>query len=166
MKRFILVLTVLVAISPIAHAQSESERQKQIDIQVWKPFHAAFEARNATALNSIYAEEVLRVTADGVDTNNKFKQLNIESYTQASGPVSLDFWFDSRQTNEDTSYEIGIFKIGIGAKEDKNYIYGQFHIVIKNINGVWKITQDWDSQNVHGKPITAADFTRKPALKF
>ncbi len=148
-------------------AQNETDIQKEIDIQVWKPFHDAFEARDAQALNAIYANEVLRVTPAGVDTKGNFKQLNIENYSKASdSKVALDFWFDSRQSSEDTSYEVGIFKIGITTGPSTTYIYGQFHIVIKKIDGSWKITQDWDSEKINGRPITEKDFARKPALKF
>jgi len=148
-------------------AQSEAEIQKEIDTQVWKPFHAAFEARDAQALNAIYADEVLRVTPAGVDTQGNFKRLNIENYSKASdSKVALDFWFESRQSNEDTSYEVGIFKIGITNGSSTDYVYGQFHIVIKKIAGSWKITQDWDSEKINGRLITEKDFARKAPLKF
>ncbi|GAB5526644.1 MAG: hypothetical protein Roseis2KO_45160 [Roseivirga sp.] len=150
-------------------AQSRDFRQVAIDQQVWKPFHAAFEARDAEALNALYAHEVLRVTPAGVDTQSLFKQQNIESYGQANAngtETSLDFWFDSRQTTDDTSYEVGFFKITSQTNGVSSTFYGQFHIVIKKIDSVWKITQDWDSPNINGRAITAEDFKRKPALKF
>lgn len=167
MKRVLLSVCASLLFATGLSAQSEAELQKEIDIQVWKPFHDAFEARDAQALNAIYAEEVLRVTPAGVDTKGRFKQLNIENYSKASASkVALDFWFDSRQTSGDTSYEVGIFKIGIPSGSSTTYIYGQFHIVIKKIAGSWKITQDWDSEKINGRPITEKDFARKAPLKF
>ncbi|MCE7997112.1 MAG: nuclear transport factor 2 family protein [Roseivirga sp.] len=169
MKRVLILLYLFVLISLSALAQGADQRQAEIDNQVWKPFHAAFEARDAKALNALYAEQVLRVTPAGVDTRNLFKQQNIDSYanTNASGTkTSLDFWFESRQTSDDTSYEIGIFKITAETNGNSSTFYGQFHIVIKKIDGVWKITQDWDSPNINGRPITAKDFSRKSPLQF
>ena len=43
--------------------------------------------------------------------------------------------------------------------------FGQFHIVLKKIDGHWKITQDWDTSTIAGKPITAEVFeSREPAV--
>lgn len=167
MRRVLLSIWATAMFSLALSAQNETNLQKEIDSEVWKPFHDAFEARDAAALNAIYAQEVLRVTPAGVDTKGKFKHLNIENYSKATNAkVALDFWFDSRQTNEDTSYEVGIFKIAITNGSTTNYVYGQFHIVIKKIDGTWKITQDWDSEEINGRAITEKDFGRKAALKF
>ena len=139
--------------------------QNTIDLEVWEPFTRAFETLDAVALNNTYADEVLRVTPNGIDTNNAFKDANLKRFGQnkADGvSISLDFWFDSRDTNEDTSYEVGYYRIGFTKKNsDTNYIYGQFHIVLKKINGAWKITQDWDTATINGKVITANDFENK-----
>lgn len=168
MKKALILTLILFTVYPVL-AQTETAIQREIDIAVWKPFHAAFEARDAKALNALYAEQVLRVTPAGVDTEGRFKQQNAESYarTNAQGTkTSLDFWFDSRQSTKDTSYEVGVFRITSTTNGKESTFYGQFHIVIKKINGVWKITQDWDSANVNGKAITAEDFNRKPAILF
>lgn len=169
MKSLLVMLCLLFCINLSALAQSRDYRQVAIDHQVWKPFHAAFEARDAKALNALYADEVLRVTPAGVDTQSLFKQQNIKSYenSKANGTkTSLDFWFESRQTTDDTSYEVGIFKITSETNGTSSTFYGQFHIVIKQIDGVWKITQDWDSPNINGRAITAEDFERKSPIQF
>lgn len=169
MKRVFISAFILFLVSLTAWSQAKDKRQIEIDQQVWKPFHAAFEARDAKVLNALYADEVLRVTPNGVDTQNLFKQQNTDSYSNSrnSGTkTSLDFWFESRQTTDDTSYEIGIFKITSETNGTSSTFYGQFHIVIKKINGTWKITQDWDSPNINGRPITAEDFKRKDPIQF
>ena len=169
MKRVLITTCLLVSVHLTIVAQSQDFRQIEIDKQVWQPFHAAFEARDAKALNALYADEVLRVTPNGVDTQNLFKQQNVESYASSRNSgikTSLDFWFESRQTTDDTSYETGIFKITSENKGNRSTFYGQFHIVIKKINGTWKITQDWDSPNINGRAITAEDFKRKAPIQF
>ena len=150
-------------------AQSEKDWQSEIDEQVWTSFWKAFENLDGTALNATYAEEVLRVNPQGVDTNNQFKARTLESFKQSKAQdvkISLDFWFDSRQTTANTSYEVGFFKITAKAGDQENISYGQFHIVVKKIKGVWKITQDWDSPYVNGKAIGEEDFKRKEPLRF
>ncbi|WP_299185201.1 hypothetical protein [uncultured Aquimarina sp.] len=148
---------------------SSSEIQKQIDQTVWAPFQKAYESLDAVSLNAIYADEVLRVTPEGIDTKNVFKSKNVErleASKESNTQIKLYFWFDSRHTNEDTSYEVGFYKIGITTDDKTQYIYGQFHIVLKKINGIWKITQDWDTTTINGRPITKEDFDKKNSLRF
>lgn len=143
--------------------------QEHIDQTVWAPFQKAYEALDAEALNEIYADEVIRVTPEGIDTENAFKGKNLErlkASKESKTQIKLDFWFDSRHTNEDTSYEVGFYKIAITANSETQYIYGQFHIVLKKIKDVWKITQDWDTTIINGTPITGVDFEKKKSLRF
>ncbi len=158
------------ALNLSAHAQSVEELQNEIDKQVWKPFKQAFESLDSKALNAIYAKKVLRVTPEGIDTKGAFKVKNVKRFEQnkADGvSITLDFWFDRRNTNATTSYEVGFYRLGFSSVEGKtNFVYGQFHIVLQKMDGVWKITQDWDTTTINGKAITAEDFEGKPILRF
>ncbi|MFP2997613.1 hypothetical protein ABN763_16975 [Spongiivirga sp. MCCC 1A20706] len=169
MKYFIIVLLVFVASTNII-AQSNTEIiQNEIDQTVWKPFKNAFESLDAETLNAIYAKKVLRVTPEGVDTKQIFKYKNIERFKQYKKEglmITLDFWFDSRHTNENTSYEVGFFRITTIANKNIQYSYGQFHIVLQKIGRSWRITQDWDSDHINGKKINAQDFQVNEPLRF
>lgn len=143
--------------------------QKEIDMTIWKPFKEAFESLDGAALNSLYAEDVLRVISNKIDTQGEFKIKNINNFLAAKNnnvSIELNFWLDSRSTNEDTSYEVGFFKIKRTTNDKSNIHYGQFHIVLQKISGTWKITQDWDTSTLNGKKITKEDFERKEVLKF
>ncbi|MDH7448037.1 hypothetical protein [Aquimarina sp. 2201CG14-23] len=169
MRLFFFLLLLLSLSTNIIGQINVTEIQKNIDQTVWKPFQKAYEALNAESLNAIYADEVLRVTPEGIDAQNEFKRRNQESLKASKEnktQIKLDFWFDSRRTNEDTSYEVGFYKIGITANSETQYIYGQFHIVLKKIKGIWKITQDWDTTTINDKPIIEEDFNKKKPLKF
>ena len=166
MKATYFLTLVLVAFPAALLAQEPSQWQKEIDEQVWTQFDAAFESYDATALNALYAAEVLRVTPAGIDTEGRFKLQNSESYAGhygAGNKRDLQFWFESRHTNANTSYEVGMFKITTTTNGQVSSFYGQFHIVLKKLNGSWKITQDWDTTEVNGKLLDADDFGRKPA---
>lgn len=169
MKR--LVIVCILCIGTLGYAQpTVSKIQEEINSVVWKPFQKAFETLDGNALNATYAANVLRVTPNGIDTKNAFKAANLERFKQNRTDgisIALDFWFDSRKTNETTSYEVGFYRITATTKEGvKSANYGQFHIVLKKIGGSWKITQDWDTTTINGKFITAADFTTQKPLKF
>lgn len=163
---FVLVLGVIFS----SNAQSVEALQKEIDVQVWRPFKNAFETIDGEALNATYAEQVLRATPDGLDTESAFKPKNLERFAKNKKDgisIALDFWFDSRRTNSYTSYEVGFYRIGFTDTDgNTDFVYGQFHIVLKKIDGQWKITQDWDTTTINGKTIGANDFATKEPLEF
>lgn len=153
----------------LIRAQDSAALQKDIDSNLWKPFQTAFENNDGPALNALYAEKVLRVTPGGIDTENEFKALNLERFEKnraCKTNVRLDFWFDSRKTNATTSYEVGFYRILLSNTNGVDTMYGQFHIVLEKINGLWKITQDWDTATIGGVPITATDFERRKPATF
>ena len=168
MRHFLLFL--FLGTSAFLSAQSVAEIQKEIDAQVWRPFQEAFQELDGQALNDTYAAQVLRVTPGGIDTENSFKQANLKRFTQnkADGiSIRLDFWFDSRHTNITTSYEVGFYRIGAtNAAGETSYNYGQFHIVLEKIEGIWKITQDWDTTTINGHAIGSEDFAKNPSVNF
>lgn len=176
MTRIAIGLTLVSALfaNHSAVAESASERtlatQQEINQTVWKPFQQAFEGLDGAALNNLYAEDVLRVTPAGIDTEGQFKSDNESRFdnNKARGDdIELTFWFDSRRTNAATSYEVGFYRLGTtSATGTTDYFYGQFHIVLRKLDGRWKITQDWDTESIGGQPITAADFARQPPARF
>ena len=166
----LLYLFVILAFNITVNAQSSVETiQKEINTTVWKPFQNAFETLDAEALNAVYAEKTLRVTPQGIDTNEAYKLGNIERFKASKDnnvAIKLDFWFDSRFTNENTSYEVGFYRIAATVNGQTNNSYGQFHIVLKKLNGQWKITQDWDTTTINGHTLGKADFEKQTPVKF
>ena len=160
--------TLLLLVASTCFAESDVDAiHKAIDETVWKTFERAFERMDGEALNSVYADDVLRVTPEGLDTTGAFKRANLSRFDEnkARGDrIALDFWFDSRQTSANVSYDVGFYRVGItAASGETSYFYGQFHIVLKKLDGEWKIVQDWDTATIGGRPISAADFDRRPA---
>ncbi len=167
MRKYTL-LFLLFAITS-SYAQEIQNIQSTIDVELWKPFKKAFENNDAVALNALYADEVLRVTPNGIDTENNFKKGNIKrfiNHKKNQTKVMLDFWFDSRKTNTATSYEVGYYRMQLVKPEKTDTIYGQFHIVLKKIDGQWKITQDWDTATINGKTIGKLDFEKQRPQQF
>jgi len=167
MKKLVFLLVLFATM--LLNGQENKAIQKQIDSALWKPFKKAFETLDAQKLNALYGEQVLRVTPNGMDTKNKFKDENQQRFNRnkATGTnIELDFWFDSRQTNTHTSYEVGFYRMRLIGAKDTNTIYGQFHIVLQKLNGVWKITQDWDTTTINGQEISATDFEKQNPITF
>ena len=167
----LLVTTFLILAAASLQAAAGSEKlQDEIDKTVWSVFQQAFEQLDGERLNSVYAEQVLRVTPEGIDTANGFKLSNttrFDANRKNGEEISLDFWFDDRKTNATTSYEVGFYRISIRSPAGStSCFYGQFHIVLKKLAGRWKIVQDWDTSTIGGQPITASDFAKKEPVRF
>ncbi len=165
----VVAIALLFVVHSIQAQNDVSRIQNEIDTLVWKPFKSAFETLDAEALNEIYIDYALRVTPNGIDTQNSFKKTNLDRFEvnkKEGMAISLDFWFDNRQTNETTSYEVGFYRIGATKNGSTTYSYGQFHIVLKKIDGQWKIIQDWDTASINGEAITATDFSKQHPLAF
>ncbi len=162
----LILFWVLLFSSPFAIAYADvSTEQKVIDVTVWKTFRNAFEQLDGDALNSVYADSVLRVTPEGLDTENQFKVFNKTRFDENianDDRVALDFWFDSRRTSSTTSYDVGFYRVMINSKSGSSTFYGQFHIVLRKIDGDWKIVQDWDTDSIGGRKLTAEDFDGRP----
>ncbi|WP_421919396.1 nuclear transport factor 2 family protein [Marinifilum sp.] len=160
----IIILLLIMCMSGLSSAQINMERiQKEIDKTVWIEFKSAFERIDAKALNALYADQTLRVSPKGIDTENHFKAANLERFqtlNESSAIVKLDFWFESRHTNQNTSYEVGYYRIVTKIGDENSIYYGQFHIVLKKISGSWKIVQDWDTAIINGKKIGKIEFER------
>ncbi len=162
-------LLVALGMSFLMHSQDSAQIQKEIDANLWKPFQAAFENLDAERLNALYADEVLRVTPGGIDTENLFKKGNEERlgrHRKTNTELRLDFWFDSRHTNIDTSYEVGFYRMTLTNSSEVQTIYGQFHIVLKKKAGTWKIVQDWDTGSILGEELSKHDFDKKEPIQF
>lgn len=152
------------ALGPIEQAQQD------IDATLWQPFNCAFEAMDGVALNQLYAHGVIRVTPDGIDTQSRFKAFNetrFDAIKRSGGRITLDFWFDSRATNSNTSYEVGFFRLGtVDSAGATDYYHGQFHIVLQKHQGRWQIIQDWDTGSIAGREIDAEMFSRRAPETF
>ena len=159
----LMALTVLVC-SPSRADDAIDVIHAEIDQAVWQPFKCAFEAMDGAALNALYAADVLRVTPDGLDTDEAFKTFNLTRFDAArrrGDSIVLDFWLDQRSTSPTTSYDVGFFRTTtIESGGATRQYFGQFHIVLRKEHGRWKIAQDWDSGTIAGETIGAEQFER------
>lgn len=164
----LLLLMLLFFVSNM-FAKEEHAIQQDINQNLWAPLKQAFETLDAPTLNALYAKEVLRVTPRAIDTENNFKSNHEErfkNYRNTQTKIQLDFWFDSRHTRADTSYEIGFYRMKLRGLKGVNTVYGQFHIVLKKEGGAWKITQDGDTITINGTAILASDFEKQKPMEF
>jgi len=129
------------------HAQS---LQTEINTQVWKPFIQYFGEHNATAFLALHSKDVVRSPRDaktiwGYDEYLK-KQSEGDAYELKNNlKRTLELRFTERLAKDDHAIEVGIYKTVVTAPDGKQQIYyGRFHVVLKKIDGIWKIVVDTD----------------------
>ena len=160
-----LIITALLFIGPqIMQAQiaSNPELAKQIDQQIWEPFKDAYVTNDGEKFNSLHTDDVLRVTKYGIRKGEVYKNAMLESFAKKDMPPrTIDFRFEHRIHSDSIAYEVGYYKLVYApANAEKRTSYGRFHVVLKKIEGIWKIAQDWDTGNVNGHKVSAADFEK------
>ncbi|MEP5611649.1 MAG: nuclear transport factor 2 family protein [Cyclobacteriaceae bacterium] len=164
----IVVLTLVAIIGHYAFAQAPRniEVENEVNEQLWKPFKKAWEQRNAKAFNGLHTEDILRVSKWGVQIGSEYADRITESYKKPDPrKKTIDFWFEHRLYSGNTGYEVGYLKIVIEEDgKDPRHSYSRFHVVLKRVDGEWKIAQDWDTNNINGVAVTDADFAKNPAL--
>ena len=161
MKSIISFLSTVLFLLPLA-GQTEIDHTEAIDEQVWEVFKKAYGKRNAELFNSIHSDDVLRISPHGLRIGEEYKGQIIRSYASKDRPAAvIDFAFEHRIHREEIAYEVGYYKVTKAGQDDPSKAsYGRFHVVLKKIDNAWKITQDWDSGDINGHQVAAADFDR------
>ena len=141
-------------------SQNQQDIENEINEQVWQPFKKSFEARDWKTFNSLHTNDVLRVNKYGIRIGEEYKTSVQTSYQKPTTKKrQIDFCFNQRTYKESTGYEVGYYRV-IYTEKDKELriVHGRFHLVLNKKNGVWLISQDWDTDTINGEPITKEDF--------
>ena len=164
------LITALCSLMIATYAQKATSNEKleaEVNEQVWKPFKKAFEARDGKQFNALHTDDVMRIsTWSGIKVGKEYKDAIEQSYQKEDGRKrTIDFWLEHRFYRENAGYEVGYYRI-ITEEEGKapRAHYARFHIVLKKVNGSWKIAQDWDVSNINGQEVTEEDFAKGTPL--
>lgn len=160
----LLFLLFCTSITIQLNAQADAASwQAEIDQEIWLPFTIAYKNYDGEAFNTLHSDDVLRVSPWGIRKGADYKKSNLEGYRKnkaAGNKREIFFWLEHRQTTSDLSYEVGYYKVSISSKEGTRDHYARFHVLIRKIDGQWKITQDWDTNSINGHKVTAKDFEK------
>ncbi len=166
------ILTIVFITFSLVSTYSQKEEveqdstQKIIDETIWKPFKTSYEARDWLTFNALHTDDILRVHDGGIRIGEEYKKSNTESYQRPSDrKVTIDFAMERRMHASEVGYEVGFYRVRYTepGKEDR-MSYGRFHVVLRKIQGKWRIAQDWDSNSFNGNPIGADDFDKAQFL--
>lgn len=167
MKQYLLLLIVTFwGTSIFAQPESNPETENEINQQIWKAFKQSWERRDSQTFNALHTEDIMRVSSSGIRVGDEYKNSNQKSFSKPrKDKRTIDFALEQRLYGNDIGYEVGYYRI-VSKKDngETNHYYGRFHVVLKKQNGAWKIAQDWDTGNVNGVEVTAADFEKLAML--
>jgi hypothetical protein len=145
-----------------AEAQAARSALRDINRDIWTPFSEAYASNDAAKYLALHSKEFIR--ANG---NSKSSQ-DLAGYSASversfawtaedGGRSTIEFRFFERIATASTASERGIYKYTYHPKNGSpNEGYGQFHVVLRKENGVWKILTDYDSNE--GGKIGAAEY--------
>ncbi len=165
MNKIVSTLVVLVGIC-VSHAQEQIVIEDQVNQDIWRPFKNSYEARDWQTFNALHTDDILRVHDGGIQMGKEYKDVIKSYYERETGhETRIDFVMERRTYKEDIGYEVGFYRV-IYSKpgEEDRMSYGRFHVVLKKIDGQWKIIQDQDSNSFNGRPIGADDFDETKIL--
>lgn len=165
----ILISLIAILMTTSAFAQDKKQQQKiekEVNEQVWKPFKKSLEQRDAKTYNDLHTDDILRVNKWGIRMGKDFKDRNTANYAKKDDrKVTIDFWLEHRIYSGDTGYEVGYYRVKTTYPDGNvRKSYARFHIVLKKVNGSWKIAQDWDTGSINGVIVTAKDFAKGTPL--
>lgn len=159
-KVFTLTLLTIVLTS------SAQSTQDEINNQIWIPFTQAWEANDGEAYNAIHADDVWRINPGRLLVGDEYKTRNAERMTGRQQPNIIEFSFEHRMVNGDNAYEVGYYRISNPSIDEPPVHIGRFHVALRKIDGMWKITQDWDTSEINGERIAFQSLENREFIHF
>lgn len=162
MKR---ITYLLFFVSIFVFSQDDSSVKNEsllVDEQIWTPFKESYASGNAEVFNNLHTDDVKRITTSGIQIGEAYKESNTKWLSNPNRRArSIDFRFEHRIYTGNNGYEVGYYRIAYPMKDgETGYTYARFSVLLRKVEGVWKIAQDWDTNSINGVPVTADDFDR------
>ncbi|WP_282043159.1 nuclear transport factor 2 family protein [Winogradskyella flava] len=129
---------------------SQNTDQLKAINMVWAKFYKAFETLDYTLMGEIHSKDLVRVSGGNrildYDTYINNYKTGFERDKKAGQTSDISLRFFERLCDGNTSSERGIYKLVRNKDTDNEQsYYGQFHVIMKKLDGEWKITMDYDS---------------------
>ena len=163
--KIVIALVITFFLSSTSYSQN-LKNLKDINT-TWAKFYKAFATLDYTLMAEIHAEDLVRVSGGrriiDYDTYIKNYKASFERDDKAGHTSTISLRFFERLCTDTTASERGIYKLvrNKGTEQEQAY-YGQFHVLFKKRDGVWKITMDYDSSE--GGTIGEDDYNKAFAI--
>lgn len=147
-NKFMLFILFLVIFTNHSNAQSINNL-KAIN-KTWEKFYKAFDSLDYKLMAEIHSKKLVRISGGKriTDYENYINNYKIRFKKAKSNNVvnTISLRFFERINNDVNASERGIYKlIRVDNQKKKQTYYGQFHVLFKKEDGIWKIVMDYDS---------------------
>jgi len=168
MKNFVLLLIVFLMYLNVNSQEKYPGIYDQIVLQIWTPFKKSFDTKDANTFNSLHTDSVLRINSWGIKQGADYKNDIIKSYGRTSKKTrTIEFWIEQSVLSETIAHQIGYYAVTYKQPNMKDRkTYAQFQVTLKKINGIWKISQDFDTGTVAGVKVDATFIKQLKKLKL
>ncbi|MEV4517654.1 DUF4440 domain-containing protein [Dactylosporangium sp. NPDC049525] len=145
------------------------ELLRELNNELWRPFRAAYRARDAAAFLALHAPDAIRAsgtngTVHGLSDYAAQVEPWFAGLAARNDAADIAFRFTERVAAADLASERGVYRIVIepvGA--DRLVFHGRFHTFARKVDGRWRIAVDYDTTD--GGAVTAATFEAAAALE-
>ena len=142
----------------LLYSQSADE---QINDDIWYPFVYAYSNFDADSFMSVHTKDVVRVARDGRsiqvgDEYAKSVQSRCKWGIENEAKRSIEFTFAERIHGADSGFEVGYYRVHFSQGDSEQVFYGKFQVVLKKVDGKWKIAVDSDTSQ--GGAVGEEDF--------
>lgn len=149
---FLLFINVILFFSSFLSLNAQDTAVfRQINLQVWQKFEEAFVSNNPSLLNSLHTRDILRIPAESktILAGKEYFDSQVKSFEWVKDngyKTAMNVRFVERINYQSNASERGIFKFTVTEPtgEQRNY-YGKFHVLLISVDGIWKISMDYDS---------------------
>jgi hypothetical protein len=145
------LFSILFCVTTASYAQQDYI--KEIDEQVWKPFIDHFSSYNTEKFMQLHDTDMVRASLDrksifGYKNYYSSHRRSDSSHIAKQIKRTIEFKFLNRVANSTDAFEIGLYKsvVSYPGKPDHTF-YGKFWVLLRKVNGVWKIKLDADSSS-------------------
>ena len=147
-------------------AAAQATPQQQIDAQVWRPFVQAITQQDTEAFMALHSRDLVRAerTQERILDFAQYREDLLANWPRWKASMekrqqryTFELRFTERLANATQAFESGDFRNEfVEADGRKHVMYGQFNVVLRNEDGVWKVLVDADTRK--GDEVTEQEF--------
>lgn len=161
-----LLITLCILSSSVASFAQNAK--KQINEDVWRPFIYTYSNFLADSFMTIHTDDVVRVLRDGdrIQVGKTYAEAvrdNFQRGIDNEARQLIEFTFEQRIHSKDSGFEVGYYRVTYAAGGQESVFYGKFQVLLKKIDGKWKIAVDSDTSK--DGAVTEEDFISGQPMK-
>ena len=144
------------------------ELLRELNSDLWRPFRAAYRARDAAAFLALHTPDLIRAsgtngTVHGLGEYAAQVEPWFAGLAARNDAVDITFRFTERVATPALASERGVYRIVVEpVGGDRLTFHGRFHTFARKVGEAWRIAVDYDTTDAG--VVTAATFEAAAAI--